>query len=103
MVCEDEKIEFQKPVKKDFLSFVLLKERLFQAFFPTSVQTSVDPSFLPYCKWQFAHMVSGTMTGVLSMQALLFAIGLGAGALPVAAAMNWVLKDGLGQVSFTAS
>ncbi|GMG18005.1 unnamed protein product [Phytophthora fragariaefolia] len=31
------------------------------------------------------------------MQSLLYAIGLGAGAIPTAAAVNWVLKDGLGQ------
>ncbi|OWZ03885.1 putative mitochondrial protein [Phytophthora megakarya] len=31
------------------------------------------------------------------MQSLLYAVGLGAGAIPTAAAVNWVLKDGLGQ------
>jgi hypothetical protein len=44
--------------------------------------------------------------GVLSTQSLLFAIGLGAGAIPMAAALNWVLKDGIGQlggVVFAAS
>jgi hypothetical protein len=35
---------------------------------------------------------------VLSMQALLYAVGLGAGSIPVAAALNWVMKDGLGQL-----
>jgi hypothetical protein len=35
----------------------------------------------------------------LSVQSLLFAVGIGSGAaLPLAAAANWVLKDGLGQV-----
>jgi len=32
------------------------------------------------------------------MQSLLYAVGLGAGSIPMAAALNWVLKDGLGQV-----
>ena len=32
------------------------------------------------------------------MQSLLYAVGLGAGSMPVAAAVNWVLKDGLGQL-----
>ena len=49
-------------------------------------------------QWQFVHMASGTATGILSMQALLFAVGAGAGAVPMAAAVNWILKDGLGQV-----
>ena len=31
-------------------------------------------------------------------QALLHAVGLGQGALPMAAALNWVIKDGLGQL-----
>jgi len=61
-------------------------------------------------------MTTQTATGVLSMQALLYAIGLGAGlwcgvvfsdlillivftgAIPLAATVNWVLKDGLGQL-----
>lgn len=42
-------------------------------------------------------MTAGTIQGVLSTQALLFAIGLGSGSVPLAAAVNWVLKDGLGQ------
>ena len=53
--------------------------------------------------------------GVLSTQSMLsrsmcwliirFDIGMGAGSVPMAAALNWVLKDGLGQLggmTFTA-
>lgn len=29
---------------------------------------------------------------------MLYAVGLGAGAIPTAGAMNWVLKDGIGQL-----
>lgn len=32
------------------------------------------------------------------MQSLLYAVGLGAGAIPLAATVNWVLRDGLGQL-----
>jgi len=32
------------------------------------------------------------------MQSLLYAVGLGAGSIPLAAALNWVIKDGLGQL-----
>lgn len=32
-------------------------------------------------------------------QALLYAVGLGKGVIPTAAAVNWVLKDGLGYLS----
>ena len=31
-------------------------------------------------------------------QALLHAVGLGEGAIPMAAALNWIIKDGLGQL-----
>lgn len=34
-----------------------------------------------------------------TLQALLYAVGLGKGAIPTAAAVNWVLKDGIGYVS----
>lgn len=33
------------------------------------------------------------------LQALLYAVGLGKGVIPTAAAVNWVLKDGLGYLS----
>eukprot|EP00042_Codosiga_hollandica_P026254 m.122838 g.122838 ORF g.122838 m.122838 type:complete len:89 (+) comp52135_c0_seq6:370-636(+) len=36
------------------------------------------------------------------MQALLFAVGVGSSAVPLAAAINWVLKDGLGQLGSLA-
>ena len=32
------------------------------------------------------------------MQALLMAIGVGAGSVPLAATLNWIIKDGLGQL-----
>ncbi|GJT06843.1 retrovirus-related pol polyprotein from transposon TNT 1-94 [Tanacetum coccineum] len=35
----------------------------------------------------------------LSKQSLLYAVGLGKGAIPTAAAVNWVLKDGIGYLS----
>ena len=44
--------------------------------------------------------ISGTICGVLSMQAMLFAIGIGSGPgqLALSGSLNWVLKDGLGQL-----
>lgn len=69
-----------------------------QTFLPAGYPASVQPTFFTYCQWQFLHMATGSAAGVLSMQALLYAAGLGAGAVPLAAAINWVLKDGLGQL-----
>lgn len=39
-----------------------------------------------------------TTNGVLASTFLLYSVGLGAGAIPTAGALNWVLKDGLGQM-----
>ncbi|KAL1923666.1 uncharacterized protein VTP21DRAFT_8646 [Calcarisporiella thermophila] len=56
------------------------------------------PQYWGFIRWQFLHNVAGAATGVLSTQSLLYAIGLGAGSIPLAAALNWVIKDGLGQL-----
>ncbi|KAI9482397.1 hypothetical protein LPJ55_003155 [Coemansia sp. RSA 990] len=68
------------------------------AFLPTDYRTSVTPEYLGYTKWQFIHNVFGSASGVLATQAMLYAMGLGAGALPLSAAINWVIKDGFGQL-----
>jgi hypothetical protein len=39
-----------------------------------------------------------TANGVLASTFMLYSVGLGAGAIPTAGALNWVLKDGLGQM-----
>jgi hypothetical protein len=39
-----------------------------------------------------------TANGVLASTFLLYSVGLGAGAIPTAGALNWVLKDGVGQM-----
>jgi hypothetical protein len=41
--------------------------------------------------------VFSSACSVLSMQALLCAIGVGAGSIPLAATLNWIIKDGIGQ------
>ena len=69
-------------------------------FLPQGFPASVGPDYLPYCMWNSAHMALGSAAGVLSTQALLAAVGVGqAAALPIAASLNWVLKDGLGQLA----
>jgi hypothetical protein len=47
------------------------------------------------------HVAHGSVRFQLPgfLQALLYAVGLGKGAIPTAAAVNWVLKDGLGYLS----
>ncbi|KAI9175781.1 hypothetical protein H9P43_006145 [Blastocladiella emersonii ATCC 22665] len=74
------------------------KHAALATFLPHGYPASVAPGYLRYTQWSFVHSVAGTVTGVLSMQSLLYAIGLGAGSIPLAAALNWVIKDGLGQL-----
>ncbi|KAK4347846.1 hypothetical protein RND71_034185 [Anisodus tanguticus] len=67
----------------------------------------VSHNYLEYVKWRFVHRVSSSALQVLATQAMLRAIGIGnSRSLPSAAALNWVLKDGLGRLSrciYTAS
>eukprot|EP01137_Pigoraptor_chileana_P019652 Opistho-2@80954 len=72
--------------------------KVYDVFFPKGYPQTVTPNFMSYSKWQATQTAVGAMTGVLSTQALLYAVGLGAGSIPVAAAVNWVVKDGLGQL-----
>ncbi|GJJ75957.1 hypothetical protein EMPS_08315 [Entomortierella parvispora] len=67
-------------------------------FLPKGFPESVTPNYWPYAKWQFVHNVTGSVSAVISTQSLLFAMGLGAGSIPMAAALNWIIKDGLGQL-----
>ncbi|CAN4081601.1 unnamed protein product [Withania somnifera] len=64
-------------------------------------------NYLEYVKWKFVHRVSSSALQVLATQAMLRAIGIGnSRSLPLAAALNWVLKDGLGRLCrciYTAS
>ncbi|KAA8547276.1 hypothetical protein F0562_003860 [Nyssa sinensis] len=67
----------------------------------------VRGNYLEYVKWKFLHRVFSSALQVLATQAMFRAIGIGySRSLPSAAALNWVLKDGLGRLSrciYTAS
>ncbi|KAE8971686.1 hypothetical protein PR001_g26542 [Phytophthora rubi] len=74
-----------------------LYDVLWDLFLPKDARAALTSDYFPYAKWSFVGSVASCAASVLSMQSLLYAIGLGAGAIPTAAAVNWVLKDGLGQ------
>ncbi|XP_057491791.1 protein root UVB sensitive 4-like [Actinidia eriantha] len=67
----------------------------------------ISENYLEYVKWKFLHRVFSSALQVLATQAMFRAIGIGySRSLPSAAALNWVLKDGLGKLSrciYTAS
>ena len=74
-------------------------DRAVRHFLPAGAPASVGRNYASYAAWSVAGSVMGTASFVLSTQQLLFAVGLGsAAALPLAASINWILKDGLGQL-----
>lgn len=66
---------------------------------PEGFPGSVTADYLDYSLWRGVQGVASQISGVLATQALLYAVGLGKGAIPTAAAINWVLKDGIGYLS----
>ncbi|KAL5807613.1 hypothetical protein ACOSQ4_030346 [Xanthoceras sorbifolium] len=66
---------------------------------PEGFPNSVTSDYLDYSLWRGVQGVASQVSGVLATQALLYAVGLGKGAIPTAAAINWVLKDGIGYLS----
>lgn len=65
---------------------------------PSGYPSTVAPGYLKYASYQAIHHAAGSANGVLASSFLLYSVGLGAGAIPVAGALSWVLKDGLGQL-----
>ena len=70
---------------------------------PAGFPATVAPSYPRYALLAACATAASAAGGVLSTQCLLLAVGVGsAAAVPAAAALNWVLKDGLGQVGGVA-
>ncbi|KAM3711737.1 hypothetical protein ACB098_01G131900 [Castanea mollissima] len=64
------------------------------------IPKQVSGNYMDYVKWKLLHRVFSSALQVLATQAMLRAIGIGySRSLPSAAALNWVLKDGLGRLS----
>ncbi|KAF5725796.1 protein root UVB sensitive 1 chloroplastic-like [Tripterygium wilfordii] len=66
---------------------------------PEGFPQSVTSDYLDYSLWRSLQGVASQISGVLATHSLLYAVGLGKGAIPTAAAVNWVLKDGIGYLS----
>jgi hypothetical protein len=73
------------------------RRRVVDAFLPCA--NAVTPDYWAYAKFRFAQRVASSCITVFATQQMLQAVGLGATRrLPAAAAVNWVLKDGLGRL-----
>ena len=89
-----------KKIKKlsESVSFSSLGSKFLKHLLPNDYKTSVPPNYIEYSKIYALGAFASSAAMVLSTQSLLYAVGLGAGAIPLSAAINWVLKDGLGQL-----
>jgi hypothetical protein len=70
-----------------------------RVYLPEQYPQSVGANFARYSLWLLVQNSVGSAAYVLSTNALLTSLGVGVGAaLPMAATINWVLKDGLGSL-----
>ena len=71
--------------------------RVKDAFLPS--RDAVTADYWDYARFRFAQRAASSCITVFATQQMLQAVGLGATRrLPAAAAVNWVLKDGLGRL-----
>nr|GEW79197.1 protein root UVB sensitive 1, chloroplastic [Tanacetum cinerariifolium] len=75
------------------------REVFMRLMLPEGYPESVTSDYLEYSVWRSVQGVAAQVSSVLATQSLLYAVGLGKGAIPTAAAVNWVLKDGIGYLS----
>jgi hypothetical protein len=74
-------------------------ERLKSLFLPDGYPGSVTDDYLEYQLWTVPAHISGWLSHSLTTSSLLKAVGIGAGpvgATAAAAAIKWILKDGIG-------
>lgn len=73
-------------------------DRLKRWAFPAGYPHSVGPGFVEYTRWRLSAFFFGGAVGVFSTQGLLLAVGVGRqSAAPLAAALQWVIRDGMGR------
>nr|XP_043628773.1 protein root UVB sensitive 1, chloroplastic [Erigeron canadensis] len=75
------------------------KEMFMRLMLPEGYPDSVTSDYMEYSLWRGVQGIAAQVSSVLATQSLLYAVGLGKGAIPTAAAVNWVLKDGIGYLS----
>ncbi|KAL6986756.1 hypothetical protein U1Q18_045279 [Sarracenia purpurea var. burkii] len=86
-------LDFEDGVRKLFKICSLAVRNIF-------LPREVTENYLGYVRWKFLHRVFSSALQVLATQAMFRAIGIGSShSFPSAAALNWVLKDGLGRLS----
>jgi hypothetical protein len=72
-------------------------QNMFNFLLPKGYPSSIEPGYAQYAGLQSLGYIFSTAGGVMSTQSLLLALGLSDGVIPMAATLNWIIKDGLGQ------
>lgn len=84
------KLEYKPPTTPTKFKRVGIVPRLQLMFLPKDYPHSVTKEYLPYALYNFLNGISGTITGTLSMQALLQALGASASiSIALSATTNW--------------
>lgn len=74
-------------------------DRFLRYFLPDGYPHSVGSDYTGYTRWRLATFFFGGSVGVFSTQGLLLAVGVGRqSAAPLAAALQWVIRDGMGRM-----
>ena len=69
-----------------------------RVFFPIGYPVSVTPNYTDYVKFSVCQVFTQKISSLLATQAMLLSVGVGKASLPMAAVVNWILKDGIGQL-----
>jgi len=86
----------EKHRKKNFGDHIV--DRLMRYFLPVGFPASVGPDYWEYTTWRLSAFFWGGCVGVFSTQGLLLAVGVGRqSSAPLAAALQWVIRDGVGR------
>ncbi|UPQ99470.1 root UVB sensitive protein [Chloropicon primus] len=85
--------------RRELLAALHPKSLVQRTFFPEGGRDVVTGDYWGFSYWTFVKSAVSASTSVLGTQGLLRAVGVGASAsVGTSAAINWVLKDGLGRI-----
>ncbi|KAL0271955.1 UNVERIFIED_CONTAM: hypothetical protein PYX00_005102 [Menopon gallinae] len=100
--CHDVPSEHLMAKEKKIVSWKMLdhlKSLIKDMFLPEGYPDSVSSDYLEYQIWDTCQAFCSSISGILSMSAVMQGVGVGSNtASPVSAAITWIVKDGTGMV-----
>lgn len=86
------------PIQPLVQARAFLYDKVKSYLLPFGYPQSVTNDYPGFYSWLFLQNVAGSCTYLMSMEALLHSVGVSSSAFGWAAAITWVLKDGLGSI-----